>query len=410
MKKQPEISKNAALVLLLLLIGGFNGFGITQIFSKVEVIIRNDSKVEVGAKRLEEYLPLIRGKKIALVANQTSLIGNVHLVDSLRNLKINILRVFAPEHGFRGEADAGEHVASAVDKKTGIPLVSLYGDNKKPTAAQLAGVEVVVFDIQDVGARFYTYISTLSYVMEACAELKIPVIVLDRPNPNGHFIDGPVLEPSFASFVGLHPVPIVHGMTIGEYAQMVNGEGWLKNKVKCKLTIIQCKGWAHNEYYQLPVPPSPNLGNMNAIYLYPSLCLFEGTIVSVGRGTSKPFQVIGYPGLKEGKFAFTPISGPGSKHPPYENKLCNGFDLSAFGENFIRDSKMIYLFWIISTYKSAEDKSKFFTPFFEKLAGTDKLRKQIITGDTEEEIRASWKPGLDAFRAIRKKYLLYHDV
>jgi uncharacterized protein YbbC (DUF1343 family) len=246
--------------------------------------------------------------------------------------------------------------------------------------------------------------------MEACAELKIPVIVLDRPNPNGHFIDGPVLEPSFASFVGLHPVPIVHGMTIGEYAQMVNGEGWLKNKVKCKLTIIQCKGWAHNEYYQLPVPPSPNLGNMNAIYLYPSLCLFEGTIVSVGRGTTKPFQVIGYPGLKEGKFAFTPKSGPGSKHPPYENKLCNGFDLSAFGENFIRDSKMIYLFWIISTYKSAEDKSKYFTPFFEKLAGTDKLRKQIIAGNTEEEIRASWKPGLDAFRVIRKKYLLYHDV
>jgi uncharacterized protein YbbC (DUF1343 family) len=408
--KQPEIRKNAALVLLLLFTGGFNGVGITQVFSKVEVIIRNDSNAEVGAKRLGEYLPLIRGKKIALVANQTSMIGKTHLVDTLRSLKMNIQRVFAPEHGFRGEADAGEHVASAVDKKTGIPLVSLYGDNKKPSPAQLAGVDLVLFDIQDVGARFYTYISTLSYVMEACAELNIPVIILDRPNPNGHYVDGPVLEPAFSSFVGLHPVPIVHGMTMGEYAQMVNGEGWLKNKVKCKLTIIRCTGWAHNEYYQIPIPPSPNLGNMNAIYLYPSLCLFEGTIVSVGRGTTKPFQVIGYPGLKEGKFSFTPKSGPGSKHPPYENKVCYGFDLSAFGESFIRDSKMIYLFWLVSTYKSAVDKNGFFTPFFEKLAGTDKLRKQIIAGKTEEEIRASWKPGLEAFKTIRKKYLLYPDV
>jgi uncharacterized protein YbbC (DUF1343 family) len=336
-------------------------------------------------------------------------VNKKHLVDTLRSRSVNVVKVFAPEHGFRGAGDAGEKIASGKDEKTGLPVVSLYGDNKKPTAAQLAGIDIVVFDIQDVGARFYTYISTLSYVMEACAEQKIPVLVLDRPNPNGHYIDGPILEPAFSSFVGLHPVPIVHGMTVGEYATMVNGEGWLKNKIQCDLKVISCKGWAHKEYYEVTVPPSPNLKTMNAIYLYPSLCLFEGTIVSMGRGTPSPFELIGFPGGKEGKFTFTPKSGPGSKHPLYENQECRGFDLQGFGDNFVRDSKMIYLYWVINLYKTAPDQSKFFNNFFDKLAGTDKLRKQIIEGKTEEEIRASWQPGLRKYAEMRKKYLLYAE-
>jgi len=405
-----QIRKNVTLLLLCLMLFTIKVSALEQIFSRVEVIIKNDSDVLNGAEQTAGYLPMLKGKRVALVANHTSMVGKTHLADTLKSMKINLVKVFAPEHGFRGEASAGEKVASTVDAKTGIPLISLYGDNKKPTAAQLQGIDVVIFDIQDVGARFYTYISTLSYVMEACAEQKIPVIIFDRPNPNGHYVDGPVLEPAFSSFVGMHKVPIVHGMTIGEYAGMVNGEGWLKSKVKCDLQAIKCKGWSHNEYYQLPVAPSPNLKVMNAIYLYPSLCLFEGTIVSVGRGTPTPFQVIGYPGFKEGHFKFTPKDGPGSKHPMHENKECRGFDLGGFGENFVRDTKMIYLYWVISMYAESENKADFFTPFFDKLAGTDQLKKQIIAGKTEEEIRKSWQPGLDNFKVIRKKYLLYQDA
>ncbi len=380
-----------------------------QIFSRVEVINRTDADVDLGAEQMSMYLPMLTGKRVAIVANHTSLVNKKHLVDTLRSRKVNVVKVFAPEHGFRGAGDAGEKIASGKDETTGLPVVSLYGDNKKPTPAQLAGIDIVVFDIQDVGARFYTYISTLSYVMEACAEQKIPVLVLDRPNPNGHYIDGPILEPTFSSFVGLHPVPIVHGMTVGEYATMVNGEGWLKNKIQCDLKVISCKGWAHKEYYEVTVPPSPNLKTMNAIYLYPSLCLFEGTIVSMGRGTPSPFELIGFPGGKEGKFTFTPKSGPGSKHPLYENQECRGFDLQGFGDNFVRDSKMIYLYWVINLYKTAPDQSKFFNNFFDKLAGTDKLRKQIIERKTEEEIRASWQPGLRKYAEMRKKYLLYAE-
>jgi len=382
----------------------------SQIVSRVEVVMTSDENVQLGAEQFEKYLPLLKGKKVALVANHTSFIGKSHLVDTLKSKGIQIVKVFAPEHGFRGSADAGEKVASAIDAKTGIPIVSLYGDNKKPTAAQLQGIDLVVYDIQDVGARFYTYISTMSYVMEACAEAKIPFVVLDRPNPNGHFVDGPVLDPAFSSFVGLHPVPIVHGMTVGEYAQMVNAEGWLKNKAKCNLTVVTCIGWRHSQYYQLTIPPSPNLTDMNAIYLYPTLCLFEGTVVSVGRGTNKPFQLIGYPGFKEGKMEFTPQAGPGSKQPMYDKKVCNGFDLSGFGENFVRDSKSLYLFWLINMYQTSENKATFFNSFFDKLAGTDVLKKQIIAGKTEEEIKASWAIGLQKFKEIRKKYLLYADV
>jgi uncharacterized protein YbbC (DUF1343 family) len=408
--KVPESTKflNALAIAILLLSSTL--LSTSQIVSRVEVVISTDDNVQLGAEQFEKYLSLLKGRKVALVANHTSMVGKSHLVDTLKGKGVQIMKVFAPEHGFRGAADAGEKVASTIDKKTGIPIVSLYGDNKKPSASQMQGVDVVVYDIQDVGARFYTYISTMSYVMEACAEAKIPFIVLDRPNPNGHFIDGPVLEPAFSSFVGMHQVPIAHGMTVGEYAQMVNGEGWLKNKLKCNLTVVPCIGWKHSQYYQISIPPSPNLTNMNAIYLYPTLCLFEGTVVSVGRGTDKPFQLIGYPGFKDGKFEFTPKSGAGSKQPMYENKICKGFDLSGFGENFVRDSKTLYLFWLINMYQTAENKTTFFNSFFDKLAGTDQLKKQIIAGKTEEEIKASWKPGLTKFKEIRKKYLLYADV
>ena len=370
---------------------------------------KGSQKAITGAEQFFEYLPMLKNKRVALVANHTSLVDGRHLVDTLRSQGVNIVSVFAPEHGFRGAADAGEKIASGKDPKTGLPVVSLYGENKKPTAAQLKDIGIVVFDIQDVGARFYTYISTLSYVMEACAEQNIPVLVLDRPNPNGHYFDGPILEPAYASFVGLHPVPIVHGMTVGEYANMVNGEAWLKNGKKCSLSVIPCKYWKHGDFYTVDVPPSPNLKSMNAIYLYPSLCLFEGTPVSLGRGTPKPFEVIGFPGNKEGTYTFTPVSGPGSKNPPHMNAECKGFDLSGFGEGFIREKGKLHLFWLLSMYQSAPDKTTFFTPFFDKLAGTDKLRKQIESGKTEAEIRESWTAGLEKFSLIRKKYLLYPE-
>jgi uncharacterized protein YbbC (DUF1343 family) len=380
-----------------------------QVINHAVESVKTNPKIVLGAEQFSTYLPMLANKRVGLVANHTSLVNGQHLVDTLRSQDVNIACVFAPEHGFRGAADAGEKIASGKDPKTGLPVVSLYGDNKKPTPAQLKDIGIVVFDIQDVGARFYTYISTLSYVMEACAEQNIPVLVLDRPNPNGHYFDGPVLEPAFSSFVGLHPVPIVHGMTVGEYAKMVNGEGWLKGGKKCNLTVIPCKNWKHSDYYTVDVPPSPNLKSMNAIYLYPSLCLFEGTIVSMGRGTPKPFEVIGFPGNKEGSYTFTPVSGPGSKNPPYLNKECNGFDLSGFGEGFIRDKEKIHLFWLLSMYQAAPDKAKFFIPFFDKLAGTDALRKQIEAGKTEAEIRESWSVGLKKFALIRNKYLLYSE-
>ena len=381
-----------------------------QIFSRVEVVIKHDADVVLGAEQTEAYLPLLKGKRVGVVANHTSLIGNTHLVDTLRSLNINVVHVFAPEHGFRGAADAGEHVQSSKDAKTGLPLISLYGKNKKPSPEQLAGIDVIVFDIQDVGARFYTYISTMSYVMEACAENSIPLIVLDRPNPNGHYVDGPVLEPEYASFVGLHPVPVVHGVTVGEYAKMVNGEGWLKNKVQCKLTVIPCKGWLRTDYYQLTTPPSPNLKTMNAVYLYPSLCFFEGTSVSVGRGTEIPFECIGFPENKEGSFEFTPKSGPGSKSPMYEGKACHGFDLSHFGENFVRDTGMLYLYWLTTLSTQQKSNPQFFVAFFDKLAGNSSFRNQLLEGKSEAEIRASWAEGIRNYRTMRKKYLLYPDL
>jgi len=367
------------------------------------------AQVKVGAERMEEYLPVLSGKKVGVVANHTALIGTSHLVDSLLKKGIQIVKVFSPEHGFRGNADAGEAVRSDKDPGTGLPIISLYGKNKKPYNNQLENVDLLVFDIQDVGARFYTYISTMSYVMEAAAENNIPFIVLDRPNPNGHYVDGPVLKPGFESFVGMHHIPIVHGMTVGEYARMVNGEGWLANGVKCDLKVVKCQGYDHKTRYKLPVKPSPNLPNMSSVYLYPTLCLFESTTLSVGRGTDKPFQVIGHPDI-HGRYSFTPHPTEGaSKNPKWKGVECHGYDLSTFGIEFMPDYDKIYLYWILNIYSTFPKKDKFFKPFFDKLAGIDELRKQIIAGKTEKEIRESWQEDLLTFKAVRKKYLLYKD-
>ncbi|MEW6468088.1 MAG: DUF1343 domain-containing protein [Bacteroidota bacterium] len=382
-----------------------------QLVTKVNSEVKTWKDIKTGADQTESYLPLLSGKAVALVGNQTSLIGSTHLADTLLSLKVNLKKIFFPEHGFRGKEDAGTTLKTYTDEKTGLPCISLYGkDNKKPKADDLKDIDVVIFDIQDVGVRFYTYISTLHYVMEACAENKKTLLVLDRPNPNGYYVDGPVLEDKYRSFVGMHPVPIVHGMTIGEYAQMINGEGWLANKAKCELIVIKVKNYEHKDYYLLPVNPSPNLSAMSAVYLYPSLCLFEGTIVSVGRGTDKPFRQFGYPGMPGTKYTFTPQSIKGaSENPPYKGQVCHGYDVSDYGEVFIKYSKQLYLFWIINAYKSCPDKDTFFTDYFLSLTGTAKLRQQIIEGKSEAEIRKSWSGGLAQFKQVRKKYLLYKD-
>ncbi len=371
--------------------------------------VADSTKIITGAQKLSEYLPLLKGKKIAVVANQTSMVGDVHLVDKLLSSKIDVKQVFAPEHGFRGEAGPGDKVDSGKDVVTGIKVVSLYGSHKKPKPEDLSDIDLVVFDIQDVGARFYTYISTLHYVMEACAENNVLLLILDRPNPNGFYVDGPVLDTVYRSFVGIAPIPVVHGLTVGEYAMMANGEGWLNNSVKCKMSVVKMDGYTHNKLYELPVRPSPNLPGMNAIYLYPSLCFFEGAAVSIGRGTSKPFEMIGFPGYKNGNMKFTPVELPGIiKDPPYENIECDGIELSNYADQII-NTKQININWIIEMYKSFPDKDKFFNNFFDKLAGTDQFRKQIISGLSATEIRKSWLPGLDEYRIKRKKYLLYAE-
>ena len=355
----------------------------------------------LGAERTNAYLPLLSDKNIAILGNQTSIIKNTHLVDSLRNLELNIIKVFSPEHGFRGNADAGASIKDTIDIKTGIPIISLYGKNKKPTKKQLAEVDILVFDIQDVGARFYTYISTLHYVMEAAGENNIELIILDRPNPNGHYIDGPIREKGYESFVGMHPVPIVHAMTIGEYAKMINGENWITHK--CNLTIIEMKNYNHGLHYDPPIKPSPNLPNSRSINLYPSLCLFEGTNVSIGRGTDYPFQQFGAPYFQS-EYSFTPKSGPGSKSPKHKNTTCFAIDLR-FQEDYLIE---INLDWLIYAYNNYPQKEKFFNNFFDKLAGTNKLRLQIIDGKSSEEIKSSWKKGLENFYKKRSMYLIYN--
>jgi len=368
-------------------------------------------ELKVGAAQLEKYLPQLKNKNIALLVNQTSTIDDVHLVDVLLKEGLTIKKIFAPEHGFRGQADAGEQVKDGKDSKTGIPLISLYGKNKKPKAQHLNGIDIVVFDIQDVGARFYTYISSMSYMMEACAENNVNFMVLDRPNPNGHYVDGPVLKSGYESFVGLHEIPVVHGMTVGEYAKMVNNEGWLKDEVKCNLSVIKCKNYDHKTFYELPIKPSPNLPNIRSIYLYPSLCLFEGTEVSAGRGTQKQFQIYGHPDFKKGDFTFTPTPQPGAKYPKHDGKTCNGFDLTKLDLEEFKNDGRLNLNYLIHFYKNFEDKESFFleNKFFDKLAGSATLRWQIINGKGEEEIRASWQNDLEAFKKMRGKYLLYDD-
>ncbi len=371
---------------------------------------KNDSSLIMGAEQTDVYGPLLKGKKIALVVNQTSLIGHTHLVDSMLSLGIKVQVIFAPEHGFRGDHSAGAHVNSVVDQKTGIKISSLYGKNKKPTSADLSGIDYVVFDIQDVGVRFYTYISTMHYVMEACAENNVPLIIFDRPNPNGHYVDGPVLDTKFKSFIGMHPVPLVHGLTVGEFAQMIQGENWLADGKKCQLTIIKIKGYTHGSLYKLPIRPSPNLSTQESIYLYPSLGLFEGTNVSVGRGTPTPFEWLGRPGLKNGSTVYIPIKIPGvADDPPYEGKSCRGILLTEFCNHYLLDSKQVYLEWLLLFYKSntIENGDFFKTSSFDRLAGSDQLRLQIVAGKTSLEIRDSWKADLIKYEGMRRKYLLY---
>jgi uncharacterized protein YbbC (DUF1343 family) len=364
-----------------------------------------------GADRTELYLNYLKNKKIGMVINPTSVIGKnqVSSADSLLKSGIRITKIFGPEHGFRGNASNGATVDDSVDPKTGIPVISLYGKHYKPTPADMQGIDLMIFDIQDVGARFYTYLSTLHYVMEACAENHVELMILDRPNPNGFYVDGPMLDTAYRSFVGLDPLPVVHGLTIAEYAQMINGEGWLKNHVQCKLKIIKMAGYDHARPYTLPINPSPNLNTPKSILLYPSVCLFEGTTLSLGRGTLEPFQVLGHPLLNgQFKFAFTPVSIPGmSEDPPQKEKTCYGIDLRNYDVSQFRSSKKINILWLIKLYKAFPDKEHFFNAYFTKLAGTDQLRKQIEAGKSEEEIRESWEPALGRYKEMRKKYLLY---
>jgi uncharacterized protein YbbC (DUF1343 family) len=388
----------------------------------------NNGPVITGAERMQVYLPMLKGKTVAVFANQTSMVKNTHLVDTLISSGIKVVKIFGPEHGFRGDADAGEHVSDAKDKKTGIPVISLYGTHKKPTPEDIKDVDVLIFDIQDVGVRFYTYISSLQYYLEAALENHKPLLILDRPNPNGFYVDGPVLDMNFKSFVGMQPIPIVYGMTIGEYALMLANENWLSKEANAinaynvttnptadtpfHVQVIKCKNYDHNTKYELPVMPSPNLKEMQSIYLYPSTCFFEGTVLSEGRGTDKPFQYFGHPTLPNNLFSFTPNPNAGAKNSKCFGQVCYGWNLSGSKEQVLKtvDNK-IQLKYLLEAYKIFPGKDTFFLKnnFFNKLAGNDQLMQQVKDGKTEAEIKASWAAGLTAFKAIRKKYLLYTD-
>ena len=421
-----KVFKNTVLLFVLVSIS-CGSKSTNDVSSNDEILkqVKNDKTVQknksivVGANRTEAYLPLLQGKRVGIVANQTSVIfkddfdtlvpsktnNYTHIVDSLLSLNVNIKKVFAPEHGFRGTADAGELIKDGKDNKTDLPIHSLHGKHKKPTKSQLKDLDIIIFDIQDVGIRFYTYISTLHHVMEACAEYNIPLIILDRPNPNGNYVDGPVLEKKNSSFLGMHPIPLVHGMTIGEYAKMINGENWLNEGITCNITIIEAENYTHNSNYSLPIRPSPNLPNDHAIKLYPSLGLFEGTNINAGRGTEFQFQRYGAPFLDKNhyQFSYTPVANFGSKYPKHKNEICYGVDLST-----IKAERSFTLKYIIDAYTNAIDKSKFFnTSNFTIHAGTSKLQQQIEAGLSEAEIKQSWQKGLQNYNAIRNKYLIY---
>ncbi len=366
-------------------------------------------QIKTGAERTEVYIPKLAGKKVGIVANHTSIICKTPIVDSLISMGINIIKIFSPEHGYEGKRDAGESYSNSVLSKHTIEIISLYGNKTKPAPEDMTGIDIVVFDIQDVGVRFYTYISTLHYTMEACAENSIPLLVLDRPNPNGHYVDGPVLDLKYKSFVGMHPVPVVHGMTIAEYAKMINGEKWLDDSISCQMDFVTCENYEHSCYYMLPVNPSPNLPNMKAIYLYPSLCFFEGTIMSEGRGTDFPFQVYGHPEFRDRDFYYIPVSNPGARNPKYKNMKCYGIDLRDKKIEELQSEKKINLSHIIYAYSTLGKGEKFFNNYFNTLAGNNILKRQIIEGLTGEQIRSSWQNSLADFKNIRKKYLLYPD-
>ena len=383
-------------------------FVLTLLSCRNQSSTQAQSPLRVGAQQTETYLPILKNRTVGILANQTTVIfkesAYTHLVDSLLSLNVAVKKVFAPEHGFRGTADAGEYVKDGVDSGSGVPIVSLYGGKKKPDPKTLEGLDVVIFDVQDVGARFYTFLSTLHYIMETCAELGITVLVLDRPNPNGHYVDGPILDLNNSSFVGMHPVPIVHGMTVGEYAKMINGEGWLSKGIQCNLKVIPIENYTHQTAYELPIKPSPNLPNETAINLYPSLCLFEGTNVSVGRGTELQFQIFGSPflNLSDYNFEFIPSPNVGAKYPKHEAKTCKGLNLKNQP-----NLSQIELKWLLDAYRNSENKAEFFNPFFTKLAGVKLLQQQLEMGMTADEIRESWKPGLERYKKLRAPYLLY---
>lgn len=398
---------NAVTLLILLIAISCN----TPQEVKSDYMILYEHGVIPGAERMRKYIPNLEGKRVGVVVNHTSRVRDKHLVDTLLDFNIDIRKIFAPEHGFRGKEDAGAVIEDSKDSSTGIPIISLHGKNKKPSQEQLSDLDIVVFDIQDVGCRFYTYISTLTYVMEACAQNGIPVIILDRPNPNGHYVDGPVLDKQFSSFIGMHQVPVVYGMTIGEYGEMVNGEKWLENGIHCDLSVIECLDYTHNWSEELPIPPSPNLPTHRSILLYPSLCFFEGTVASVGRGTTKPFEHIGHPAYSSHNYQFTPTSGPGSKYPKLENQVCFGIDLSKLNPRFIKTQNRIELSYLLDLYNDLQMKESFFLEnnFIDKLAGSDQLRMQILNGLSEDEIRLTWEEEIMEFKNIRSKYLLYPE-
>lgn len=385
--------------------------GIKLTFLGLLLGLMGHAQVKTGAEQLNRYRPFLYGKSVAVVANPTSVVGDQHLIDTLLSLGVDVRKVFALEHGFRGDVPDGEKIADGKDPKTGLPVISLYGSHKKPIQEDLDDIDVVVFDIQDVGVRFYTFVSSMSYIMEACADFDVDFLILDRPNPNGFYVDGPMNHLPEPSFIGLHPIPVAHGLTLGEYAQMAIGEGWLQTQNELDLKVVPCSGYDHSTRYALPVNPSPNLRSMSAIYLYPSLCFFEGTSVSIGRGTEKPFEVVGAPWMPPGTTSFTPRAGFGSNHPKHEGELCQGFDLTNFGRDFIPANGQINLFWLLDAYRLCPDGEEFFSrpDYFDLLAGGPTLREQIIAGRSEEEIREAWEEELRLFKFKRKKYLLYPD-